>query len=298
MIIPSKLSEGDLIYITAPAKATDVSSVMFTKEYLEQQGFNVLLSQNCLGSFHYFSGTDEQRAADLQFGIDHPEVKAILCARGGYGCVRIVDQVNWANMLREPRWLIGFSDVTVFHHRLMKLGIQSIHGSMPLNFEKNSPEALHTLLEILRGGLPVINGPANHSNKLGTGQGTLIGGNLSIVYSLLGTDDRYSFDNTILFIEDLAEQLYHLDRMFYALKKSGALAKIKGLVIGGMTDLEDTDNPTGFSIEEIVGHHFSFSKIPICFQFPVGHFNDNRSVIIGSEVQLTVSELGSTLSYL
>ncbi|MFZ9587135.1 MAG: S66 peptidase family protein [Crocinitomicaceae bacterium] len=298
MIIPSKLSEGDLIYITAPAKATDVSSVMFTKEYLEQQGFNVLLSQHCLGSFHYFSGTDEQRAADLQFGIDHPEVKAILCARGGYGCVRIVDQVNWANMLREPRWLIGFSDVTVFHHRLMKLGIQSIHGSMPLNFEKNSPEALHTLLEILRGGLPVINGPANHSNKLGTGQGTLIGGNLSIVYSLLGTDDRYSFDNTILFIEDLAEQLYHLDRMFYALKKSGALAKIKGLVIGGMTDLEDTDNPTGFSIEEIVCHHFSFSKIPICFQFPVGHFNDNRSVIIGSEVQLTVSELGSTLSYL
>ena len=298
MIIPSKLSEGDLIYITAPAKATDVSSVKFTKEYLEQQGFNVLLSQHCLGSFHYFSGTDEQRAADLQFGIDHPEVKAILCARGGYGCVRIVDQVNWANMLREPRWLIGFSDVTVFHHRLMKLGIQSIHGSMPLNFEKNSPEALHTLLEILRGGLPVINGPVNHSNKLGTGQGTLIGGNLSIVYSLLGTDDRYSFDNTILFIEDLAEQLYHLDRMFYALKKSGALAKIKGLVIGGMTDLEDADNPTGFSIEEIVCQHFSFSKIPICFQFPVGHFNDNRSVIIGSEVQLTVSELGSTLSYL
>lgn len=298
MIIPSKLSEGDLIYITAPAKATDVSSVMFTKEYLEQQGFNVLLSQHCLGSFHYFSGTDEQRAADLQFGIDHPEVKAILCARGGYGCVRIVDQVNWANMLREPRWLIGFSDVTVFHHRLMKLGIQSIHGSMPLNFEKNSPEALHTLLEILRGDLPVINGPVYHSNKLGTGQGTLIGGNLSIVYSLLGTDDRYSFDNTILFIEDLAEQLYHLDRMFYALKKSGALAKIKGLVIGGMTDLEDTDNPTGFSIEEIVCQHFSFSKIPICFQFPVGHFNDNRSVIIGSEVQLTVSELGSTLSYL
>jgi muramoyltetrapeptide carboxypeptidase len=298
MIIPSKLSEGDLIYITAPAKATDVGSVLFTKHYLEQKGFKVMLSQNCLGSFHYFSGTDEQRAADLQFGIDHPDVKAILCARGGYGCVRIVDQINWANMLREPRWLIGFSDITVFHHRLMNLGIQSIHGSMPLNFEKNSPEALDTLLEIIQGRFPEINGPINTSNKLGTAKGTLIGGNLSIVYSLLGTDDQYSFDHTILFVEDLAEQLYHLDRMFYALKKSGALSKIKGLIIGGMTDLEDTDNPTGLTIEEIVCQHFPFSKIPICFQFPIGHFEDNRSVIIGSEVQLTVCEDGSKLSYL
>lgn len=186
---------------------------------MEQKGFRVLLSEHCLGSHRYFSGTDAERTADMQFGIDHPEVKAILCARGGYGCVRIVDEINWANMLREPKWIIGFSDITVFHHRLMKLGVKSIHGSMPLNFESNSTEALDTMLEILGGGYPVITCNANQSNKLGEADGTLIGGNLSIVFSLLGTDDSLNFDGGILFLEDLAEQLYHLDRMFFALKK-------------------------------------------------------------------------------
>lgn len=298
MITPPTLKEGDLIYITAPAKATDSNSVLFTKNFLEQKGFRVLLSEHCLGSHRYFSGTDAERTADMQFGIDHPEVKAILCARGGYGCVRIVDEINWANMLREPKWIIGFSDITVFHHRLMKLGVKSIHGSMPLNFESNSTEALDTMLEILGGGYPVITCKANQSNKLGEADGTLIGGNLSIVFSLLGTDDSLNFDGGILFLEDLAEQLYHLDRMFFALKKTGALGKIKGLIIGGMTDLEDTDNPTGLTIEEIVSHHFTYSKIPICYDFPIGHFADNRSVIVGAKVHLSVDEKRVELAYL
>lgn len=298
MITPHTLKEGDLIYITAPAKATDANSVLYTKNFLEQKGFRVLLSEHCLGVHRYFSGTDAERTSDMQFGIDHPEVKAILCARGGYGCVRIVDEINWANMLREPKWMIGFSDITVFHHRLMKLGVQSIHGSMPLNFESNSTEALETMLEILRGGYPLITCPGNESNKQGTADGTLIGGNLSIVFSLLGTDDALNFDGGILFLEDLAEQLYHLDRMFFALKKTGALGKIKGLIIGGMTDLEDTDNPTGLTIEEIVSHHFAYSKIPICYDFPIGHFADNRSVIVGAKVQLKVDEKRVELAYL
>ena len=298
MIIPPNLSKGDLIYITAPAKATDAASVSFTKSFLESHGFRVLLSEHCLGVHRYFSGTDEERTSDMQFGIDHPEVKAILCARGGYGCVRIVDQINWANMLREPRWVIGFSDITVFHHRLMKLGVQSIHGSMPLNFEKNSPEALETMIGILRGENPQISCAGNEFNHLGEANGTLIGGNLSIVFSLLGTDDSYSFDDSILFLEDLAEQLYHLDRMFFALKKTGALAKIKGLIIGGMTDLEDTDNPTELTINEIVSQHFNYSKIPICYDFPIGHFADNRSVIVGAKVHFKVDETTAELSYL
>ncbi len=298
MIIPPNLAEGDLIYITAPAKATDAASVQYTKSFLEAHGFRVLLSKHCLGAHRYFSGTDEERSADMQFGIDHPDVKAILCARGGYGCVRIVDQINWANMLREPRWLIGFSDITVFHHRLMRLGVQSIHGSMPLNFEKNTPEALETMLTILQGEKPVISCGVNAANQVGSAEGVLMGGNLSIVYSLLGTDDRLNFDDGILFLEDLAEQLYHLDRMFFALKKAGAFSKIKGLIIGGMTDLEDTDNPTGLSIDEIVSHHFRYSKIPICYDFPIGHFEDNRSVIVGADVKLEVSDTGVSLSYL
>ena len=298
MITPPPLKEGDLIYITAPAKATDAESVFFAKTFLEEKGFRVLLSSHCLGEHRYFSGTDEERISDMQYGIDHPEVKAILCARGGYGCVRIVDEINWANMLREPRWVIGFSDITVFHHRLMRLGIQSIHGSMPLNFEKNTSDALITMLNILRGERPVITCPASDSNKLGEADGILIGGNLSIVYSMLGTDDAYIFDHSILFLEDLSEQLYHLDRMFFALKKTGALSKIKGLIIGGMTDLEDTDNPTGLTIEEIVSQHFRYSQIPICYHFPIGHFSDNRSVIVGANVKLKVDKLTADLCYL
>jgi muramoyltetrapeptide carboxypeptidase len=181
---------------------------------------------------------------------------------------------------------------------LMKFGVQSIHGSMPLNFESNSTEALESMLEILRGGHPLISCSANESNKQGEADGTLIGGNLSIVFSLLGTDDALNFDGGILFLEDLAEQLYHLDRMFFALKKTGAFGKIKGLIIGGMTDLEDTDNPTGLTIAEIVSHHFTYSKIPICYDFPIGHFADNRSVIVGAKVHLKVAETCTELSYL
>ena len=157
---------------------------------------------------------------------------------------------------------------------------------------------LYTNPLAVQGEKPVIQCEANPANQLGSAEGILMGGNLSIVFSLLGTDDALQFDGGILFLEDLAEQLYHLDRMFFALKKAGALSKIKGLMIGGMTDLEDTDNPTGLTIDEIVSYHFKYSKIPICYDFPIGHFEDNRSVIVGAEVKLNVHETGASLSYL
>jgi muramoyltetrapeptide carboxypeptidase len=297
MIAPQPLKKGDLIYITAPAKAIDESPVFFTRDFFIKQGFRVEISKHCFGQYNYFSGTDEERMTDLQYGIDHPEVKAILCARGGYGCVRILDGIRWANMLREPKWLIGFSDITVFHHRLYNLGVQAIHGTMSLNFEKNSPETFETLLAALTGKSYQIKSPNNSNNKQGTVSGKLIGGNLSIVYSLIGTDDAYDFEDGILFLEDLAEHYYHLDRMFYALKKCGALDKIKGLLIGGMTELEDTTIPFGMTVEEIVLQHFSFKKIPICFDFPAGHIDDNRALIFGKEVQMSVDENGGDLIF-
>lgn len=297
MIAPPALKKGDLIYITAPAKAIDEGPVFYTRDFFINHGFRVEISKNCFGQFNYFSGTDEERMEDLQYGIDHPEVKAILCARGGYGCVRILDGIRWANMLREPKWLIGFSDITVFHHRLYNLGVQAIHGTMSLNFEKNSPETFETLLSAITGTPYQIQSPYNSNNKVGTASGKLIGGNLSIVYSLIGTDDAYNFEDAILFLEDLAEHYYHLDRMFFALKKCGALDKIKGLIIGGMTDLEDTTIPFGMSVEEIVLQHFKFKKIPICFDLPAGHIDDNRALIFGKEVQITVDENGGTLFF-
>lgn len=290
------LQPGDVVYITAPAKAIEQEHVLFAKDLLEKNGFNVKVSKHCLGQHNYFSGTDSERQADFQEGMDDPEVKAILCARGGYGCVRIVDQLNWAGMLRQPKWIIGFSDITVFHHRMQQFNLPSIHGSMVLNFKDNSPEALSTLFSALKGTLKEITTPASTHNKFGTCRGKLIGGNLSIVYSLLGTNDALDFTDSILFIEDLAEHLYHIDRMIFALEKAGALNKIKGLIVGGMTDLEDTTIPFGSSVEELLLRPFEFRKIPIAFDFPAGHISDNRALVLGANYELSVSENETVLT--
>lgn len=297
MNVPQPLALGDLIYITAPAKAIEKKHVDFAITFFENAGFNVLVSKNCLGQYNYFSGTDEERLEDFQFGIDHPEVKAIVCARGGYGCVRIVDRIHWAGMLREPKWLVGFSDVCVFHQHLQRYNLACIHGSMILNFRENTKEALNTLLMALKGESFSIEASSIH-NKAGQAEGTLMGGNLSILYSLIGTNNQPDYSDKILFLEDLAEHLYHIDRMFFSLQKAGILNKIKGLIIGGMTDLEDTTTPFGMSVEEIVLAHFQYQKIPIAFDFPAGHISDNRALLLGKEVVLKVEGVNSFLNYL
>lgn len=298
MIQPPALKKGDLIYLTAPAKSISEAPVRFTENWLKEAGFRVEISTHCLGEFNYFSGTDAERIADFQYGLDNEEIKAIICVRGGYGCVRIVDNINWAGMLLQPKWLVGFSDITVFHHRLNRLGIQSIHGTMPLNFEANSDAARTTLLEALEGNDYEISCEPHPKNKLGKAVGKLIGGNLSIIYSLLGTDDAFQFQDCILFVEDLAEQMYHLDRMFFALKKNGALDKISGLIVGGFTDLKDTAIPFGMSVEDLILQHFEYRKIPICFNFPTGHILDNRALVLGKKVELIIESQKIIMSYL
>lgn len=297
MNVPQPLASGDLIYITAPAKAIEKEHVDFAVAFFENAGFRVLVSKNCLGQHHYFSGTDEERLEDLQYGIDHPEVKAIVCARGGYGCVRIIDRIQWASMLREPKWMVGFSDVTVFHQHLQRFNLPSIHGSMVLNFKDNSHEALNTLLMALKGESFSVAATSNF-NKSGSAEGTIVGGNLSIVYSLIGTNNQPDYSDKILFVEDLAEHLYHIDRMFYALNKSGISDKISGLVVGGMTELEDTATPFGMSVEEIILAHFQYRNIPIAFGFPAGHLNDNRALILGKKVRFNVEGTTSELRFL
>ncbi|MFN5030846.1 MAG: LD-carboxypeptidase [Flavobacteriia bacterium] len=297
MNVPQPLVAGDLIYITAPAKAIEKEHVDFAISFFENAGYKVLVSKNCLGQHHYFSGTDEERLEDLQYGIDHPEVKAIVCARGGYGCVRIVDRIQWASMLREPKWMVGFSDVTVFHQHLQRFNLPSIHGSMVLNFKDNTQEALTTLLSALKGESFSLSATSTQ-NKPGQAEGTLIGGNLSIVYSLIGTNNQPDYSDKILFVEDLAEHLYHIDRMFYALNKSGILDKINGLVVGGMTELEDTATPFGMSVEEIILAHFKYRNIPVAFGFPAGHLSDNRALILGKKVRFNVEGTTSELRFL
>ncbi len=291
------LEKADLISIVAPAKAIETDFVLFAKAYLESNGFRVIIGDHTLGRHHYFSGTDEERRSDFQAALDNPEVKAILCARGGYGSVRILDQIQWASQLRNPKWIIGFSDITVFHQRMQRFGIESIHSTMPLNFQENSPESLETLLAAARKQSYSIETATTKWNKFGTSQGELVGGNLSILYSLLGTDDQIDFTGKILFIEDVGEQLYAFDRMLFAFKKAGIFDQIKGLVVGGMTGMKDTEPSSGLSIEQSILDHFEYSKIPICFQFPAGHVDDNRALVFGKSVQLTVSAEKTLLSF-
>lgn len=285
------LQPGDLILIVAPAKAIETEHVYYSKEYLEQKGYRVEISEHCLGQHNYFSGTDEERTKDFQWAIDHPEAKAILCARGGYGSIRILDRLQWASQLRNPKWIIGFSDITVFHQLMQKMDLKSIHATMPLNFQTNSNESLDTLLHAIEGKNYTIEIESSPNNKRGHAIGELIGGNLSIVYSLLGTDIQPNYKNKILFLEDVGEQLYALDRMFFSLKKAGILDDISGLIIGGMTDIKDTTATTvGLTVEEIVRQHFQYRNIPICFNFPAGHITDNRALIFGETIHFEVND--------
>lgn len=295
MIRPPFLRPGDTIAIVSPAKAIEAHHIDHAKALFEAAGMQVLIGGHAYGQHNYFSGTDEQRLHDFQAALDNPDVKAIICARGGYGCVRIAEQLQWANLLREPKWIVGFSDVTVLHQKAFRLGVQSIHATMPLNYRENSPEALDSLWETLLKGTTDHRWQASPHNLSGSATGTLIGGNLSIIYSLLATPLTFDFDGAILFLEDVGEQLYHLDRMFQTLKLSGALDRIAGLVIGGMTDMKETAVPTGWTMEQVVLDALKYRKIPVAFDAPIGHIGDNRAVICGKEARLEVSMDGARL---
>ena len=296
--VPASLQKGDLIALVAPAKAIESEHVFFAKDFFEKQGFRVAISEHCLGEHHYFSGDEGQRLKDFQSALDNPEVKAIVCARGGYGCVQILDRIQWATQLQEPKWIVGFSDVTYFHQRMQRHGIASIHGTMPLNFQQNSEEALSTLVDALKGNYPKIEWNSAINGNVGEAEGVLVGGNLSILYALLGTDDQINFEDTILFIEDVGEPIYTIDRMFYAFSKAGVLDKIKGLVVGGMTNLSDTAVPFGKNYEEVILSHFAYRKLPIAFGLPAGHLDDNRALVLGAKVHLHIGEGRNVLSWL
>lgn len=297
MKAPKSLIPGDLISILAPAKSIEAGFVEYAVEVLNKKGYRTKVSQHCLGQHNYYSGTDEERRLDFQEALDNPEVKAILCARGGYGSIRIFDLLNWDEFKNSPKWIMGFSDVTVFHHIIHSFGVQSIHSTMPLNFRNNSEEAIESMFSAINGSLFKVTCAPSKRNINGTSKGILVGGNLSIIYSLLSSDYCYDFTNKILFIEDLSEQYYHIDRMLYALKQAGVFDKIRGLIVGGMTDLQDTKVPFGMNAHEIILEHVSGLDIPVCFDFPCGHIDDNRAMILGSEVLFRVSELSVELAY-
>lgn len=289
MIRPALLQPGDTIALVSPAKSIEATHIDFARDFFEKKGLKVLTGEHAYGVHTYFSGTEAERIADFQQAIDNPEIKAIICTRGGYGCIRIVEQLQWANLLRHPKWIVGFSDITVLHQKATRLDVESIHATMPLNYRENSTEALESLWESLSKGSVHHEWKPNQSNRMGEATGKLVGGNLSILYSLLATPLCPDFENAVLFIEDVDEQYYHLDRMLQTFKLAGILDQISGLVVGGMSDMKDTAAPTGWTVEELVLTHFQYRKIPIAFDAPIGHIDDNRAVICGAEARLTVT---------
>lgn len=295
-MLPERLKKGDTIAIIAPAKHIEREYVDYAVQMIEENGFKALVSEHCYGEHLYFSGTVQERTEDLQWAIDNDEVKAILCARGGFGCIQIIDRVNWAGILTEPKWIIGFSDVTVFHQFLAKMKICSLHATMPLNFKENSSEALSSLFDSLQGKKINYKWDSKHENIKGETEGEIIGGNLTVLCGLIGTKQMPDYQNKILFIEDVGEPLYAIDRLFYQLNNSGVLSQIKGLIVGNFSNLKDSDPPYGSDLQSIIKSHFKYNPIPISFGFPGGHCDDNRALVLGGVVKLVVEEDGTRMT--
>ena len=300
MTEPPFLKPGSTIGIVATARKLTWEEVEPTVGLLADAGFKVRTGQRMFGAENQYSGSDEDRAADMQRMLDDPEVNAILCARGGYGTVRIIDKLNFSEFVKHPKWLCGFSDITVLHaHINQNFGIATLHSSMPLSM-KDLPEdhvQISTLIDSLKGELPSYDFPSHPLNRNGEMEGEVLGGNLSVLYSILGSRSDIKTDGKILFLEDLDEYLYHIDRMMMNLKRNGKLAELRGLIIGGMSDMRDNTIPFGKSATEIIREAVEEYDYPVCFNFPAGHIDDNRALILGKKAAARITDSGSQFQY-
>lgn len=303
---PPYLKDGDTIGITSPAGYITEKEIEPAIQQIENWGLKVKIGSSIGKRDHTFGGTDDERRADFQQLIDDPTVKAILCARGGYGFVRIVDQLDFSKMKMHPKWMIGFSDITVLHSHLNRnFGIASIHSKMcnsfPDDWSKAEPIQVETILSIrdaLKGVQMKYTALANERNRLGEATGTLVGGNLKTLESLAGSKSDLRTTNKILFVEDTGEYLYSIDRMFWNLKRSDKLDHLAGLIIGGfkIKPSEDVAEEFGKNLYEIVMEKIPDCKYPVCFDFPVGHQKNNYALKCGMKHKLQVTINGSTLT--
>lgn len=266
---------------------------------LQDWGYQVKVGATVGGSSNnYFSGTDEERLSDLQQMLDDKQIKAILCARGGYGTGRIIEQIDFTQFKKHPKWIVGFSDITVLHmHIWSNYSLSSLHAPMAAAFNNGeaSNEWVGSLRKALAGEKAVYQCTPHPLNKGGKARGRLVGGNLCLLAHLIGTSSDYKTKGKILFVEDIGEHLYSADRLLYQLKRSGKLSQLAGLVIGGFTDSKDTDRPFGKSAYELIHDVVKEYNYPICFDFPVSHNKENYALKIGVKYSLHVSRDGVVL---
>ena len=292
MINPPHLNQGDKIGIVSPAKKIDEAIVTNAVEIIRKLGYKVKVGKHVFATDNYFAGTDQQRSADFQAMLDDPDIKMILCSRGGYGSARIIDSLDFTNFIKSPKWIAGFSDITVFHAHLLQLGFESLHCIMPLDFPANGivSDPVKKLFHFASGKLTPYNITPSPLNRGGFAKGFLCGGNLSLICSLLGSISDVDTDGKILFIEEVGEKLYRIDRLMGTLKRSGKLSDIAGLLVGGLNDMTKGDPDFGHSAEEIIMDAVADFKYPVAFGFPAGHFPENYPLIMGREVKLEVGE--------
>ncbi|MBP7497009.1 MAG: LD-carboxypeptidase [Bacteroidales bacterium] len=288
MFTPAYLKKGDKIAIISTARKIKAEDIKAAVEVIEGWGLKVVLGKNLFCDFNQFAGTDQQRADDLQFCLDDESIKAILTARGGYGTVRIIDRIDYSRFKQNPKWICGYSDTTVLHSHIHKLGFETLHCEMPFRFADVDKDSLNSLKKCLFGEVLTYNLGFNILNRQGKAKGILVGGNLSILYSLAGSISDLNTEGKILFIEDLDEYLYHIDRMMQALKRSGKLSGLAGLIVGGMTEMKDNIVPFGKSAEEIIINTVKEYNYPVCFGFNAGHTFNNLALILGRQIELNV----------
>lgn len=286
---PPPLKPGDTVALISTARKVDETYILLAEKIFSQRGFKTRRAKYLFSQDRQFAGTDEERRTDLVEALNDPEIRAVICCRGGYGTARILDGVDFSVLRRDPKWITGYSDVSALHsHVYNTAGLQSIHGTMPVNFEENTPEAIESLFLLLTGNFLNYPAPEHRLNRAGEAEGVMIGGNLSVLYSLAASRSSLNTEGAVLFLEDLDEYLYHIDRMMLALKRAGKLSKLAGLVVGSMTDMRDNPVPFGKTAEEIIAEHTAEFDYPVCFSFPAGHITGNRAWLHGKKVRLTV----------
>lgn len=278
------------INLIAPAKYLEINSLNQAKTRLEKSGFTVNTGKYIACQDYYFSASDDKRLADLQQALDDETADFILCACGGYGTIRLMKKLDFTKFSKRPKWLMGFSDITILHNQMRILGIPSVHCTMPLMFTTNTAEAFETMLNVMYNRHNRYEFAYFPLNRIGQVKAPVVGGNLSILSSLIGTPLELKTEGCILFIEDIGEAIYAIERMFWQLKLAGTLSVLKGLIIGNMTNIKDTIIPYGKTVEEVISNIIKEYDFPVCYHFPAGHTNDNRAIILGKEATLLVNE--------
>ena len=283
------LKPGSKIAIAAPARMVKPEEMEYAINWLKEKGFVPVYDERLFAEHYIFAGDDDFRAAVLQEYLDDESIDAIWLARGGYGSIRIIDKLDFTRFLNRPKWMIGFSDANVFHGKLSCLGYPSLHASMPYFFEKKTFEAQQSLFDALTDKPLHYEFSTHPVNRMGQTEGKIVGGNLSVLYSMIGSDSFPETDGKILFIEEVDEYIYHIDRMMHALKRAGKLENLKALIVGGLTQIHDNPDPFGMTVEEVIFDAVKDYNYLVCFGFPAGHFSDNRAIVFGQESKIRIT---------